>query len=447
MSSIAAKDDLDSQKRTLSYSRIQPWVVCFSAALFFFFIFIQLNMFNAIGPGLMETFHVDATVLASISDKYFLANILFLFPAGMLLDRISTRKLISLGMIVSIICTFAFAMAGSVWQMELSRFVTGLAGAFCLLGSVRLASRWFLPKKMALIIGLMVTFAMMGGMVAQKPLASLMTHYGWRNALMMDASFGVFLLFLIIIFVRDHPPGASQQTEHHVLRGRQFWRALGTTLCKRQNWFGGLYTSLMNLPIFLLGAIWGIFYLTEVQHLSYNTASMITSLLFAGMIIGSPIVGWYSDTICRRKPPMIIGAVFSLVLILVLMFEPNLSAFALGLLFFGIGFMSSAQIISYPLIAESNSSMVTATAEGMASVLIMAGGYTQIFFADLIQVYWNHQSVHGHPLYSLKDYQLGLSIMPVGFAISLVIAFFIRETYCKPYKETNGHLGQRAQYE
>src|SRR3990167_9412008 len=126
----------------MGYRRFQPWVVCFSAALFFFFEFIQLNMFNALGPDLVEEFHIDAPVLATISDKYFLANILFLFPAGMILDRISTRKIIIWSMLISIVCTYGFSIADSVWQMKAARFVTGIAGSFCLLGCVRLASRW-----------------------------------------------------------------------------------------------------------------------------------------------------------------------------------------------------------------------------------------------------------------------------------------------------------------
>ncbi len=415
----------------------QPWLVCFSAALFFFFEFIQLNMFNAIGPGLMKDFGIKATVLAEISDKYFLANIIFLFPAGMILDRVSTRRTILIALFVSILCTFGFAIATAVWQLMAFRFITGVAGSFCFLSCVRLASRWFEPRQMALVIGLVVTFAMMGGMVAQTPLTVLTEHFGWQTAVVIDASAGLVMLLLVFLFVKDRPDSGAVQDDHgaHSLTGRAFWLALKRTLLRRQNWLGGLYTSLMNLPIFLLGAIWGIFYLTQIHGLSRAEASVVTLMLFVGTIIGSPVVGWISDFMRSRKVPMIVGAIFSLLLILALIYVPDLSLFSLIIIFFGVGFFTSTQIISYPLIAESNPLSLTATAEGMASVLIMAGGYTQVFFAYLMQRQWHSIYVHGIPVYTLSEYRLALSIMPIAFIIALVFAFIVKDTRCKAFKE------------
>src|SRR5689334_404568 len=68
------------------------WLVCFVGSLFFFYEFIQMNMFNAINTHLMHDFNLDAAELGSLSATYFLANVAFLLPAGIILDRFSTRK-------------------------------------------------------------------------------------------------------------------------------------------------------------------------------------------------------------------------------------------------------------------------------------------------------------------------------------------------------------------
>jgi len=436
MSTIAAEDELSSGIEVVGYSRFQPWIVCLVASLFFFFEFIQLNIFNAIGPSLTQAFHIDGRILATISDKYFLANILFLFPAGMILDRVSTRKIILIGLLVSVLCTYGFAIAHSVWEMKLYRFITGVAGSFCFLSAVRLTSRWFEPKRMALVVGLVVTLAMVGGMVAQTPLAILIKLLGWRRTIMIDASSGVLMVLLVWWFVKDFPSHtAKSDGSHSALKSKELWQTLRSTLVKPQNWLGGLYTSLMNLPIFLLGAIWGIFYLTQSRHLSNADASIVTSMLFVGVIIGSPAIGWFSDAIRRRKLPMILGAILSLVFILMIIYIPSLSFIELAALFFAIGFVTSAQVLSYPLIVESNHLSLTATAEGMASVLIMAGGFSQLLFAYLMQLNWTHQYLHGVPFYSLQNYRIGLVIMPIAFVISLLVAFFVKETRCEPYRE------------
>ena len=69
----------------------RSWIVCFSAALFFFYEFIQMHMFSAISPELMRDFSLNASQLGLLSTTYLIANTLFLLPAGLLLDRYSTR--------------------------------------------------------------------------------------------------------------------------------------------------------------------------------------------------------------------------------------------------------------------------------------------------------------------------------------------------------------------
>ncbi|MES1989164.1 MAG: MFS transporter, partial [Pseudomonadota bacterium] len=74
--------------------KILPWVVCISAALFFFYEFIQMNMLNSLGGYLVKEYDISATQLGNLSAWYFYANLLFLLSAGLVLDRLSTRKVI-----------------------------------------------------------------------------------------------------------------------------------------------------------------------------------------------------------------------------------------------------------------------------------------------------------------------------------------------------------------
>jgi len=413
---------------------LTSWLVCFSAAFFFFFEFMQVNMFNAITPSLMKEFSLSAVRIGEISAHYFYANLLFLFPAGMILDRFSTRRVIIIAMASSILCTYIFSFTKTIELGEICRFITGIGGSFCLISCIRLATNWFPARRLALVIGLIITLAMFGGMLAQTPMTLLTDHLGWRKMLFIDATAGVAMLLLIFIFVQDFPSYANKKSHNHhtALTGKQFLQALGESLVNLQNWLGGLYTSLMNLPIFLMGAMWGSLYLVQIHGLSRTQSSFVTSMVFVGTIIGSPIMGWYSDRIGLRRIPMIVSAILSLIVVLVIMLIPNLSLTSLLFLFFALGFFTSAQILSYPLIAESNPKALTGTAEGIASTLIMAGGISQPFFGALMSLNWNHQLMNGVPYYSKYDFLLAMLIMPIGFLIALLSSVFIRETHCKP---------------
>lgn len=126
------------------------WLVTLAASLFFFYEFIQMNMFNAINGQIMQAFHLDAVQIGHLAATYFYGNVLFLFPAGMLLDRFSTKKLLLTAVALCTIGTFIFALANGFWVAAAGRFMVGVGASFCFLSCIRLASRWFPPRNMAL---------------------------------------------------------------------------------------------------------------------------------------------------------------------------------------------------------------------------------------------------------------------------------------------------------
>lgn len=411
----------------------RPWIVCFSAALFFFYEFIQMNMFNTVSADLMRDFAISATQLGNLSAIYFYANLLFLPVAGMLLDRFSTRIIILITLLLCAIGIGSFALAHTLVIAGMARFLSGIGSAFCFLSSIRLASRWFPAQKMAMVTGLIVTMAMTGGLVAQTPLTFVVDLVGWRHALLLDAGLGFIIAGIVWCLVRDYPAGSQAQrvsaSKLSLGNSLQNWR---TAYLKGQNWLGGIYVSLMNLPIALLGAIWGNLYLVQVHQLSRLQASYITMALFIGTIIGGPILGWLSDHLQRRRSPMIVSAILSLLLTFAIIYPTALSLGLYLILFFALGFITSAQVISYPLVAENNPKALTATSVSVVSFCAI-GGYAvfQPLFGWLMDLHYHGIASNSMRVYSASDFHLALFIMPAGFIIALLAALFVRETYCQ----------------
>lgn len=414
--------------------RLRPWIVCLSASLFFFYEFIQMNMFNAIGFGLMQTFAIDATQLGNLSAMYLYSTVLVLFPIGLLLDRFSTRTLILTAMIVCITGTFCFALSTSLLMAQIFRFIAGAGGAFCFLSSLMLASRWFESRQMAMITGVIVTIAMVGGVMAQTPLTLLTEAFGWRKALMFNVGLGVFIWLIIWSFVQDFPIEKIElykgiKKQHYELG---FFKSIKLALYNKQAWLGGLYTSLLNLPILLLGALWGSHYLVQVHGLSKVDSSYVTTMIFFGTVIGSPTIGWFSDYIQLRKVPMYLGAIVSLFIVVVIIYIPSLSFMTLILLFFFLGFFSSSQIISYPLVVESTPRPLIGASEGITSAVIMSGGaISQPLFGKLLDLNWDGAIADGIRVYSVYAYKNAMFTLPLAFVICILLLFIIKETYCK----------------
>lgn len=424
---------------TKTRSNLQAWLVCMSAAMFFFYEFIQMGMFNSISPELMRDFQINAAQLGTLSATYFYADVAFLLFAGILLDRFSTRAIILNAMLLCVGATFIFAISTSIWVAGASHFVAGIGNAFCFLSCIKLATRWFPSERLALVIGLMVTLAMAGGVVAQTPLTLLVQAVGWRHAVLIDAALGAAIILLIWFFVHDQPrDGKSTIVPPTLPTTMSLAESIKTALANSQNWLCGLYTCLLNLPIFILGALWGIMYVTQVHHIARADASYITMMVFVGTIIGSPFAGWLSDRLGKRRMPMIVAGILSLATIAIIIYVPHLSFVQLITLFLLLGFFTSAQIISYPTIAESNPHYLTGTATGIASVLIMGGGAVfQPLFGWLMDLHWNHQMIENVPIYSASDYLLSMAILPIAFILGLIASLFIRETNCQPYQDNN----------
>ncbi|KTD23237.1 MFS transporter [Legionella londiniensis] len=405
-----------------------PWMVCFAASLFFFYEFIQGNMFASIADSIMQDFHIEADKMAYLSSIYYVSNVIFLLIAGMLLDRFSTKKTILIAMLLCVLSTFLMAKAHSFYFALFCRFITGIGSAFCFLGPIRIASRWFPPQRMALVTGVVVTLAMSGGMLAQYPLTKLVLYAGWRDSLIYVGWLGVAMLFFMAYWIKDNPNGFDKEDDKPEL-------SIMTTAKKAylnlQTLSAALYTSLMNMPVAVLGAMIGSLYLMQRLGIDKESASMVNSMLFLGAIIGGPVIGWYSDKLGLRKPPMMVGVSVSLIIFLGILYLP-LSVVGMAVLFFLLGFFTAAQVISYALVAESNSPAMTATAVSVVSILTQ-GGYVvyQNLFSRILMWHGEMKIVDKIPVYSFADYQTAAMIIPVGLVIALLAIVKLKETYCR----------------
>ena len=65
----------------------QSWLVVLVAAFFSFYEFLQMNFFDSISTSLMHAFNVDAGKLGLLSSFYFIANVIFLVVAVILVEK------------------------------------------------------------------------------------------------------------------------------------------------------------------------------------------------------------------------------------------------------------------------------------------------------------------------------------------------------------------------
>jgi predicted MFS family arabinose efflux permease len=386
------------------------WVFFFIAALFPFYSFIQMNCLNTLGAQLIENESILSSQLGFLSALYIYTSAALYLPVGILLDRFPTKNLLATGVGFCTIGAFFFAISQEYHFILTARFISGIGHAFAFLSCFRLVAQLFSPQKQACMIGWVVTFALLGGAFAQTPLVFLSEKFHWKYLLWSNVLLG-FILMIIIAYVL---PSTSVLNHKEKFNSKNLRNALFYSIKSTQNWITASYICLMGVPIMVLGAVWGTLYVSETKSISFLDASWVSFAIFWGTIIGSPIVGWISDRIHQRKLPMILGAIFSSLLILIFINISNLHSFFYIGLFFALTIFSATQIIGYSVVMESNPKSIQGTAMGLVNILAMGGLATaQILFGWL----WEHQW--------LKDY-IGIFLF-ITLSSCIFLACLIRE--------------------
>ena len=435
---VVTKKHFFSDNKDITPSTRRAWFVVLVASLFFFYEFIQMNMFNAISSDLMQAFGLNAEQLSIMSSFYLLANVIFLFLAGMLLDRCDTRHVILVSLAICIVGTALLSTAHHVYFATICRFLTGIGSAFCFLSVIRLASRWFPADRMALVTGSVVMMAMLGGMASQTPFTLLAQTLGWRIALLLDAGLGCLIFIIIALCVKNHPHGhqAKHEAEQLELKSLGFFKSLKMAFSSLPNWIAAIYTCLMNLPIGILGGLWGILYLVKSEHFTTVHAADVTSMLFLGTVIGSPIVGWISDRLGRRKLPMVLGALITFIFMMLVLYGAALTFSEFLIVFFILGLVSSTQIISYALVAENSRRIITAMSVSVVNITVLSGlGLLQSFYGYLMDKHIAYRLGHVSVNFTGADFKWAMLIFPVAFILAIISTMLITETYCKPLEE------------
>jgi len=405
---------------------LASWLVVMSAASFFFFSFIQMTLFSTqeMKAFFMESLNLhDQAAFGVFAGMFLNACVIFLIPVGILLDKFSVKKMIIAGLILALIGTAGLSFAKTAGAGMFFRFLTGMAHCVAFMAPLRRAPRWFPSSKLALVTGLMITFAVSGGLVSQTPMLMLVKGFGGETSMLINLFLGGIILVLVLLFTKDYPSDYTGNKFSN--QGKVAFLSTFVSVIKNtQNWFSGLYIGLLNLAVLLLGAIWGTNYLMHKNPLlSGEIITSVIGMIFIGTMIGSPLCGWLSDKLRNRKSIMIIAASVSLLIMVVIMLVPEIPVFMLYFLFLFLGIITAAQTIGYPVIAESNEEKNIGTANGFGAVLIMGmAAIAQPLFGSLIRTFGGETT---------GSYMKAIWLMPVSFGLALLCAILLKETFKK----------------
>lgn len=409
-------------------------VLIWTLATAFYFFDNLLNVApGGMKPQLSQAFNLSASELGILSSCYLWSYGIMQIPAGLLMDTVGPRKVLSIAGISCAFGTVLFGVADTILVACLGRILIGFGASFAVVGCTKIASVWFPPRRFALFMGLMVAVGMLGGAFGLAAVSSIIKTFGWQNALLSGALISLIISLLIWLIVRDNPPTKAGAVTPVIGKSSvPIMTGLAEVVTCPQAWLAAIYAGLMFVPTLAFGGLWGTPYLVEAHGFSQESAGLLASLVFVGWVFGGPIYGWVSDYIGLRNLPMYIANISTFCITVWLIYGTAISFTSVAIAMFLLGFFSSGFLIAFVVTRENNRPEIAGTAIGFINMInTFSVALFQWLIGWILDLVATGVIIEGSGKeFSLLDYQKALVCIPVCLIVAFFVLLSLKETYC-----------------
>jgi len=398
-----------------------------STCFYFYEYFLQISP-SIMTHDLMRDLNIDAGTLGTISAFYYYTYTAFQVPAGLLYARFGARVILTIMVLICSLGALLFGISNHIALLSFGRLLMGAGSAFAFVGSLYLILRWFPIHYFAVLAGITQLMGSVGAIFGAAPLAMLSKHMGWHQAILLISAIGFLLALIIFLAVKNHPKNAYPGKPEKAYNMR---KNLKKVFLKQQTWPIALYSCLVWAPIAAFAGLWGVPFLMVKFNISTIEAAKMIAAVWIGIGIGSPLIGFFSEKIHQRRSPLTLSAVIGIVSTLAIIYIPH-EPVILGYVFlFGLGLAASGQSLAFAVVTDNHSMETSSAAIGFNNMCVVCGAiFFQPLIGQLLDLNWAGGLAHGIRAYTLGNYQIALSALPLCFVICMISSlFFIRESY------------------
>ncbi|MET4049712.1 MULTISPECIES: MFS transporter [unclassified Rhodococcus (in: high G+C Gram-positive bacteria)] len=368
------------------------WLVWGVGVFAYIVAVLHRTAFGVAGLNAADRFSVSPSLLSSFVVLQVVVYAAMQIPAGVVLDRVGSRKMIALGALLMTIAQITLALTESLPVAVAARALVGVGDALTFISVLRLVPRWFAPRQVPIVSQLTGLFGQTGQILSAVPFLMLLDGPGWTFAFGSAASLGLLAFVLALALIRDVPPGSEVVEPSTSMRETlatigQVWRRPGTRL----GFFSHMGTQ-FSITVFAL--LWGIPYLTSGQGLSASTAGVLLSISVFSAVVSGLLLGFLTGRYPMRRSWLVLAIMISNAVMwaIVLALPGPAPLWLLVMLVVVISVGGPGSVIGFDYARTFNPSANLGTAQGMvniggflASLLVIAsigailqanGGYT-----------------------------------------------------------------------
>ncbi len=376
----------------------KAWFLWLIISLFFGYQYVIRVMPSVLFDDIAMKFNMDNALMGQFSGLYYIGYSLMHLPIGLMLDRFGPKKIVAFCAILIAVGLLPLILSTS-WEFALlGRFLIGIGSSGAILGVFKVIRILFPANKFTTMLSYSVVIGLIGAMYAGGPLVILNNKYGF-DAIVYGLTICALLLCALMLLTMPNSNDVTKSSIildlKHVLLNKKL-----ITIC--------ILSGLMVGPIEGFADTWGTLFLEQVHLLNKQDACYYVSIIFLGMCVGSPFLGWLNEKTGISVPFIIMCSIMMFLSFLLLMTLYPLNNMVIIANMLIIGTFSAYQLLAIYKVSTMVDERFVGIATATANMIIMIFGYA---FHTLI-------GIISH--YSNDNVYFGVSIIPIALIISSI---------------------------
>ncbi len=393
-------------------TKVYGSIVWFIATLFVVYSFCLNTAAAVFAEAIKNSLNVSDLGVSIATAAFILGFACMQIPAGYLLDKFNARLVVSTGVFLLAIGNVCISFSENIVIYTLSNFLQGVGASFAFIAAAILVSQWFEEKVFPILFGLTQTLSCIAAGFIHYYFTLALTTHGWNKIYQVLAIFGFSLLILTVLIVKS-PPGYKYDPNISLIK------SLSLTIKNKQIWL----CSIAGATSFgVLLAYAGFWYLRVQNYYAVDKlkAVIVSGMIFAGIGIGTPLLGWLSNVFKTRKMLIHLTICIGTMLLLLGIYMPhydNHFLIIINIVSFFIGFFLSGSNLYYTMVSE----IAKNKSRGVALSILN----TSVFIFNTLMLFIPYIFITTLS----KDFFTYLWILPFFLIFSLLLLYFINETY------------------
>jgi MFS family permease len=133
-------------------------------------------------------FSLTDSGFGSLSASFYYPYMLLQIPAGLLILRFGSRRLLVAGLTLCIVASLITASSQNVGHVAIARVLMGLGATPSFVATMALVTRWFPSRHFPMLVAATETIGMLGAALGQEILGFVVQSTGWRTGMISSCT-------------------------------------------------------------------------------------------------------------------------------------------------------------------------------------------------------------------------------------------------------------------